>query len=157
MAEGTATEGMTTRPSPARPVGVVGAGLVGLAVARQLAEAHVPVVVFEKETAVAQHQSGHNSGVVHAGIYYLPGSAKATLCRRGVELLSAYCVDRGLPWDARGKLVVARDDALPSITYVYLSSDRFLEERYPELADLMRSGYTPAADFTTFVVYRRNR
>ena len=71
----------------------------------------MPVVVFEKETAVAQHQSGHNSGVVHAGIYYLPGSAKATLCRRGVELLSAYCADRGLPWNARGKLVVARDDA----------------------------------------------
>jgi L-2-hydroxyglutarate oxidase LhgO len=101
---------MVTQPSPACRVGVVGAGLVGLAVARQLAEAHVPVVVFEKETAVAQHQSGHNSGVVHAGIYYLPGSAKATLCRRGVELLSAYCADRGLPWDARGKLVVARDD-----------------------------------------------
>jgi L-2-hydroxyglutarate oxidase LhgO len=102
---------MLTQPSPARPVGVVGAGLVGLAVARQLAEAQVPVVVFEKEPAVAQHQSGHNSGVVHAGIYYLPGSAKATLCRRGAELLSAYCADRGLPWDARGKLVVARDDA----------------------------------------------
>ncbi len=99
---------MVTDP---RPVGVVGAGLVGLAVARQLALSHVPVVVFEKETAVAQHQSGHNSGVVHAGIYYLPGSAKATLCRRGVELLSRYCADRGLPWDARGKLVVARDDA----------------------------------------------
>ena len=95
----------------ASPVGVVGAGLVGLAVARHLAQAQVPVVVFEKETAVAQHQSGHNSGVVHAGIYYLPGSAKATLTRRGVELLSAYCADRGLPWDARGKLVVARDDA----------------------------------------------
>ncbi len=105
------TEGVVTQPSPARPVGVVGAGLVGLAVARHLAEAHVPVVVFEKETAVAQHQSGHNSGVVHAGIYYLPGSAKATLCRRGVELLSAYCADRGLPWDARGKLVVARNAA----------------------------------------------
>ena len=102
---------MVTQPSPAHPVGVVGAGLVGLAVARQLAEAHVPVVVFEKETAVAQHQSGHNSGVVHAGIYYLPGSAKATLCRRGAGLLRAYCADRGLPWDARGKLVVARDDA----------------------------------------------
>ena len=95
----------------ASPVGVIGAGLVGLAVARRLAQAQVPVVVFEKETAVAQHQSGHNSGVVHAGIYYLPGSAKATLTRRGVELLSAYCADRGLPWDARGKLVVARDDA----------------------------------------------
>jgi L-2-hydroxyglutarate oxidase LhgO len=102
---------VVTQPNPARPVGVVGAGLVGLAVARQLAGAHVPVVVFEKETAVAQHQSGHNSGVVHAGIYYLPGSAKATLCRRGAGLLRAYCADRGLPWDARGKLVVARDDA----------------------------------------------
>jgi L-2-hydroxyglutarate oxidase LhgO len=93
------------------PVGVVGAGLIGLAVARQLAQSGVPVVVFEKEADVAQHQSGHNSGVVHAGIYYLPGSAKALMCRRGVELLQAYCADRGLPWDARGKLVVARDDA----------------------------------------------
>jgi L-2-hydroxyglutarate oxidase LhgO len=93
------------------PVGVIGAGIVGLAVARQLAQSHVPVVVFEKEAAVARHQSGHNSGVVHAGIYYQPGSAKATMCRRGVELLRAYCADRGLPWDARGKLVVARDEA----------------------------------------------
>ena len=93
------------------PIGVVGAGLVGLAVARQLAQSGLPVVVFEKEAAVAQHQSGHNSGVVHAGIYYLPGSAKATLCRRGAGLLHAYCTDRGLPWDARGKLVVARDEA----------------------------------------------
>jgi L-2-hydroxyglutarate oxidase LhgO len=95
----------------AKPVGVIGAGLVGLAVARHLAQAQVPVVVFEKEAAVAQHQSGHNSGVVHAGIYYLPGSAKATLTRRGAGLLMAYCADRGLPWDARGKLVVARDEA----------------------------------------------
>jgi L-2-hydroxyglutarate oxidase LhgO len=79
--------------------------------ARQLAQAGVPVVVFEKEAAVAQHQSGHNSGVVHAGIYYLPGSAKAALCRRGADLLRGYCADRGLPWDARGKLVVARDEA----------------------------------------------
>ena len=92
-------------------MGVVGAGLIGLATARQLALAQVPVVVFEKETAVAQHQSGHNSGVVHAGIYYAPGSAKAILCRRGVELLRAYCADKRLPWDERGKLVVARDAA----------------------------------------------
>ena len=96
---------------PAHRVGVIGAGLVGLAVARQLAQAQVPVVVFEKEAAVAGHQSGRNSGVVHAGIYYLPGSAKAIMCRRGVELLRAYCADRGLPWDARGKLVVARNEA----------------------------------------------
>jgi L-2-hydroxyglutarate oxidase LhgO len=102
---------MVTRSRLAHPVGIVGAGLVGLAVARQLAESGVPVVVFEKETAVARHQSGHNSGVVHAGIYYTPGSAKATMCRRGVALLRAYCSERGLPWDDRGKLVVARDEA----------------------------------------------
>ncbi len=83
---------------------------MGLAVARQLALAGVPVTVFEKEPAVAAHQTGHNSGVVHAGIYYKPGSAKARMCRRGVDLLREYCADRGLGWDARGKLVVARDE-----------------------------------------------
>jgi L-2-hydroxyglutarate oxidase LhgO len=93
------------------PVGIVGAGIVGLAVARHLADSGVPVVVFEKEQVIAAHQTGHNSGVVHAGIYYAPGSAKAKMCRRGVELLSGYCADRGLAWDARGKLVVARNDA----------------------------------------------
>jgi L-2-hydroxyglutarate oxidase LhgO len=93
------------------PVGVVGGGILGLAVARQLARSGIGVVVFEKEAAIARHQTGHNSGVVHAGLYYQPGSAKATMCRRGVALLHAYCLDRGLPWDARGKLVVARDDA----------------------------------------------
>ncbi len=92
-------------------MGVVGAGLIGLATARQLALAQVPVVVFEKEAAVARHQSGRNSGVVHAGVYYAPGSAKAVLCRRGVELLRGYCADKQLPWDERGKLVVARDAA----------------------------------------------
>ena len=91
-------------------VGIIGAGLVGLATARQLTASGVPVVIWEKEAAVAQHQSGHNSGVAHAGIYYQPGSAKARNCRRGVELLRAYCADRGLPWDERGKLVVARDE-----------------------------------------------
>jgi len=91
-------------------VGIVGAGLVGLAVARQLAVSGVPVIVWEKEPGVARHQSSHNSGVAHAGIYYLPGSAKARNCRRGVELLRAYCAERGLPWDERGKLVVARDE-----------------------------------------------
>ena len=94
-----------------QPFGIVGAGIVGLAVARQLAAAGVPVKVFEKEDEVATHQSGHNSGVVHAGIYYAPGSAKARMTRRGVSLLRAYCTDRGLAYDERGKLVVARDDA----------------------------------------------
>ncbi|HUC56011.1 MAG TPA: L-2-hydroxyglutarate oxidase [Streptosporangiaceae bacterium] len=94
----------------ASQVGIVGAGLVGLAVARQLAQSGTGVVVWEKEAAVARHQSGHNSGVAHAGIYYAPGSAKARNCRRGVELLRAYCQTRGLAWDERGKLVVARNE-----------------------------------------------
>jgi len=93
------------------PVGIVGAGIVGLAVARQLAAAGVPVKVFEKEDDVATHQTGHNSGVVHAGIYYAPGSAKARMTRRGVSLLRDYCTGRGLVYDERGKLVVARDEA----------------------------------------------
>lgn len=91
-------------------VGIVGAGIVGLAVARLLARAGVTVTVFEKENAVGQHQTGHNSGVVHAGIYYAPGSAKATMTRRGVALLKEYCQEKHLTYDERGKLVVARDE-----------------------------------------------
>jgi len=91
------------------PVGIIGAGIVGLAVARQLAASGAAVTVFEKEAEVARHQTGHNSGVVHAGIYYAPGSAKARLTRRGVGLLKAYCTDKGLPYSELGKLVVARD------------------------------------------------
>ena len=69
------------------------------------------MVVFEKEPAVAMHQSGHNSGVVHAGVYYAAGSAKAVMCRRGVLLLRRYCAARGLAWREVGKLIVARDEA----------------------------------------------
>ena len=82
-------------------VGIIGAGIVGLATARQLAQAGVPVTVWEKEPGVGRHQTGRNSGVVHAGIYYQPGSAKAKNCRRGVELLRAYCAERDLPWEYR--------------------------------------------------------
>jgi L-2-hydroxyglutarate oxidase LhgO len=92
-------------------VGIVGAGIVGLATARLLAERGMNVTVFEKEAEVGLHQTGHNSGVVHAGIYYKPGSAKATMTRRGVALLKEYCQGNGLPYDERGKLVVARDEA----------------------------------------------
>jgi L-2-hydroxyglutarate oxidase LhgO len=88
----------------------VGAGIVGLAVARQLAASGVAVTVFDKEPAVAAHQTGHNSGVVHAGIYYAPGSAKARLTRRGVGLLKAYCAANGLVYKELGKLVIARDE-----------------------------------------------
>ncbi|OAN36926.1 L-2-hydroxyglutarate oxidase [Mycolicibacterium iranicum] len=90
---------------------VVGGGIVGLAVARELLHriegAHV--TVFEKEDAVGRHQTGHNSGVVHAGLYYQPGSLKARLCRRGGHLLREYCSDKGIRYAECGKIVVARN------------------------------------------------
>ncbi|SEH01691.1 L-2-hydroxyglutarate oxidase LhgO [Nonomuraea solani] len=89
-------------------IGVVGAGIVGLAVARELAAVRgAEVTVLEKEGRVGAHQTGHNSGVVHAGIYYPPGSLKARLCREGVALLKEYCAAHGLPYQEAGKLVVA--------------------------------------------------
>ncbi|HYN73949.1 MAG TPA: L-2-hydroxyglutarate oxidase [Nakamurella sp.] len=92
---------------------VVGAGIVGLAVARQLLidRPGEPVTVLDKENRVAAHQTGHNSGVVHAGIYYPPGSLKAQLCRRGRDLLGEFCAANGIRVDPVGKLVVALNDA----------------------------------------------
>jgi len=95
----------------ARRVGVVGAGIVGLAIARRLAEVRGDeVVVFEKEPDLALHQTGHNSGVVHSGLYYKPGSLKAVLCRRGVELLEEFCEQHALEYRRLGKVVVARNE-----------------------------------------------
>ncbi|MFE4197602.1 L-2-hydroxyglutarate oxidase [Paenarthrobacter sp. NPDC056912] len=89
---------------------VVGGGIIGVAVARELAAKldDVQVTVYEKEDRLAAHQTGHNSGVVHAGLYYEPGGLKATLCRRGVELLQEFCAAKGLPYEACGKLVIAQ-------------------------------------------------
>jgi len=92
-------------------VGVIGAGIVGLAVARRLGEVEdgAALTVLEKEAEVGVHQTGHNSGVVHAGVYYTPGSLKARLCRRGIDLLKPYCEQRGIPYVECGKLIVSRD------------------------------------------------
>ncbi|TNY38616.1 L-2-hydroxyglutarate oxidase [Thermomonospora catenispora] len=86
----------------------MGGGIIGLATARRLASRGARVTVLEKEDRLAAHQTGRNSGVAHAGLYYAPGSLKATLCRRGVELLREYCLERGLPYIECGKVVVAR-------------------------------------------------
>ncbi len=95
-------------PNPDRnQVVVVGAGIVGLATARALLATGHQVTVLDKESGVGRHQSGHNSGVLHAGLYYRPGSAKAELCARGRTEMEAYAAARGVPVERCGKVVVA--------------------------------------------------
>ena len=88
---------------------VIGAGIVGLATARALrrAQPSLPVVVLDKEDGIARHQTGRNSGVIHAGVYYKPGSEKARLCAAGRVSMVEYCRERGIPHEVCGKLVVA--------------------------------------------------
>jgi L-2-hydroxyglutarate oxidase LhgO len=90
-------------------IAVVGGGILGLATARLAATSRPgdEVVVLEKEDALARHQTGHNSGVVHAGLYYAPGSLKARLCTRGRELMKEFCGQKGVVYDECGKVVVA--------------------------------------------------
>jgi L-2-hydroxyglutarate oxidase LhgO len=96
----------------AERIGVVGGGIVGIALARALTQRGLgEVTVLEKERRVAVHQSGRNSGVVHAGLYYAPGSLKALLCARGRELTREFCAEKKLPYREVGKLVVAVTDA----------------------------------------------
>ncbi|WP_406465791.1 L-2-hydroxyglutarate oxidase [Streptomyces sp. NBC_00111] len=114
-------------------IGIVGAGILGLATGREIAlrRPGTRVVVFEKEDRVAAHQTGHNSGVVHAGIYYPPGSLKAGLCVRGVSLLREYCQERHLPYEEIGKLVVAvREDERGRMDSLY---ERARNNHVPDL------------------------
>ena len=105
-------------------VGVVGGGILGIAIARALMETgDFDVTVLEKENRVASHQTGRNSGVVHAGLYYQPGSLKAALCVRGRHLTQEFCQDRNLPYHERGKLVVAvTAEELPALADIELRS-----------------------------------
>jgi (S)-2-hydroxyglutarate dehydrogenase len=88
---------------------VVGAGILGLAVARELLCRHpsMTVQVLEREGAIARHQTGHNSGVIHQGVYYEPGSLKAQLCTAGARELYGYCESKGIPAQRVGKVIVA--------------------------------------------------
>jgi (S)-2-hydroxyglutarate dehydrogenase len=104
-------------------VAVVGGGIVGLAVAYQLTRQFPDrrVIVLEKEAAVAAHQTGHNSGVLHSGIYYKPGSLKAINCRAGKQAMESFCTTEGIPFETCGKVIVAIDETeLPAL-------DRLLE------------------------------
>ncbi len=90
---------------------IIGGGIVGLSVALQLKEAHphLDLCVLEKEPAVARHQSSRNSGVIHSGIYYQPGSLRATLCRQGYAQLITFCDQHKIEYDICGKLIVATE------------------------------------------------
>ncbi|GLW11895.1 hydroxyglutarate oxidase [Microtetraspora sp. NBRC 13810] len=144
-------------------IGVIGAGIVGLAVARELSAARgARVTVLDKEDRVAAHQTGHNSGVVHAGIYYPPGSLKARLCRDGVALLKEYCAEHSLPYTEAGKLVIAstaaeraalrgiagraRDNGVPGIAELDALGLREVEPHAVGVA-AVHSPHTAIADF----------
>ena len=101
---------------------VVGGGIVGLATAMELL-ARVPTLrltVLEKEPVLAAHQTGHNSGVIHSGVYYRPDSLKARMCVAGAKLMAAFCRDHGIPHRICGKVIVATQESeLPALDRLY--------------------------------------
>ncbi len=101
---------------------IIGGGIVGLATAYQMLKKKpvLKLAVIEKEKSVAAHQTGHNSGVIHSGLYYKPGSLKATNCLRGYDMLIQFCDTYGIPYDLCGKLVVATSEAeIPELEKLY--------------------------------------
>lgn len=146
---------------------IVGGGIVGLAVGRRLLELFpgTAVTIIEKESSVGAHQTGHNSGVVHAGVYYPNGSLKAQLCTRGRQLLKEGCEQWDLPYVECGKLVFARDPSeLPALRRLEQRARangvpglRWLEgtaitdvEPYVRGVAALHSPYTAIVDFRWF-------
>jgi (S)-2-hydroxyglutarate dehydrogenase len=108
-----------------RDVIIVGGGIVGLAVALEVTRRfpHLRLLLLEKEDRVGRHQSGHNSGVIHSGVYYKPGSLKARLCVEGAHVMVEFCRTHGIPHQVCGKVIVATH-----------------EEEFPRLEELRRRG-----------------
>lgn len=144
-------------------IAIIGAGIVGLATAHALQEEHPQkrVVVLEKEDRVAAHQSGRNSGVIHSGIYYRPGSLKAENCREGKRRLVEFCEREGVSYDMCGKVVVAVEERdLPGLQRIYerglqngiaceiISGDR-LRELEPHCAGI-RAIHVPEAGIADY-------
>jgi L-2-hydroxyglutarate oxidase len=143
---------------------VVGAGVVGLAAARALLQQRprLRLAVLDKERRVATHQTGHNSGVIHSGVYYLPGTLKARLCTKGSADLYRYCEERDIPTERCGKVVVATEEVeLPLLRHLYnrgrangvpglelIDGDR-LREMEPHCAGIqaLRSPHTGIVDY----------
>uniref|UniRef100_A0A1B6C7V0 L-2-hydroxyglutarate dehydrogenase, mitochondrial n=1 Tax=Clastoptera arizonana TaxID=38151 RepID=A0A1B6C7V0_9HEMI len=113
---------------------VVGGGIVGLATARELKIRHpnMTIAVLEKEPILASHQTGHNSGVIHAGIYYKPGSLRAKLCVEGLKLTYEFCDKHNIPYKKVGKLIVATDESeIPRLNDLY---DRGIKNSVPDIS-----------------------
>jgi len=102
-------------------IAIIGAGIVGLATALDLVRRfRVSLVVLEAENDIAAHQTGHNSGVIHSGLYYKPGSEKARNCAAGREAMYRFCADQGIPHERCGKVVVATEEAeLPALEELF--------------------------------------
>jgi (S)-2-hydroxyglutarate dehydrogenase len=146
-------------------VAIVGAGLVGLATARELLirQPRLRVVVLEKDPVLASQQSGHNSGVIHSGIYYTPGSLKARACVAGHRAMLEFCQDQGIPLDLCGKVIVAlNENELPRLEDLYhrgiANGVQGLEligpERLHELEPYaigIKAVYSPRTGITDFV------
>ena len=122
---------------------VVGGGIIGLATAWQLTEKHpnCRVVLLEKEDQLASHQTGRNSGVIHSGIYYKPGSLRAKNCRAGKQALEEFCTEHSVAWEQTGKVIVAIEDSqLPALETIFqrgrkngVSCEMISRERLAEL------------------------
>lgn len=103
-------------------VAIIGGGIVGLATAYQLTKQYPDkkIILLEKEAVLAKHQTGHNSGVLHSGIYYKPGSLKAINCRAGKKAMEAFCEDEGIDYDLCGKVIVATQEwELPHLQRIF--------------------------------------
>jgi L-2-hydroxyglutarate oxidase len=101
---------------------IIGGGIVGLATAYQLSKKHpkLKLAVLEKETSLAKHQTGHNSGVLHTGIYYKPGSLKAINCRNGKQAMEQFCQEQGIDHELCGKIIVAlNDEEIPRMQNIF--------------------------------------
>ena len=89
---------------------IIGAGIIGLSLALELLKrGNKKVLLIEKENQIASHQSSRNSGVMHAGLYYKPGSLKSKLCREGINLMKNYCNKHSIEWNECGKIVIANN------------------------------------------------
>ena len=127
---------------------IIGGGIVGLATALKLKESNqeLKIALIEKETSLAQHQTGYNSGVIHAGVYYKPGSLKAVNCRRGYQMLTDFCDKEGIKYELCGKLIVATEkEELPRLEDLFERATKNGLEKVKKIKGEQIKEYEPYA------------